>query len=73
MRSSSAASRSSSSRCDLALRERLEREVRERGAAPERERLAEQARALGGAPSRARRDEPLEAAQVELVAVDAST
>ena len=47
--------------CDLALRERLEGEVRERRAAPQRQRLL-----VALLP-----EQPLEAVQVELVVVDA--
>ena len=75
MRSSSAARRSSSSRSTSMRRERLEREVGQRLAAPQRERLAQ---ALGGALRRARRErappllrQVLEAVEIELAEADA--
>src|SRR5206468_4197228 len=52
---------------DLRLRERLEREIRERRPAPERERLAQLARARLGVRAARLRDEPLEPCEVELV------
>ena len=53
---------------DLALAERLEREVGQRRAAPQRERLAQRPRGRPPIWSRARRgEEPLEAVQVERV------
>ena len=71
IRSSSATSRSSSSRAISACANVSSR-VGERRAAPERERLAQQAAPRCRARAlRAARDEPLEAAEVELVRLDA--
>jgi hypothetical protein len=54
----------------IALRPALERQVRQRGAAPEREGLLEQRRTLGGLERPRPGHEPPEATEVDLLAVE---